>query len=389
MSCKSRSSSAGSMESDVVKNELLPSSDNVCVIPKQEKSGKFSEEGDSYLRSSAIVKEVQKKSSLQRSLNAPVLCTGCGIKTEPDIRDSMRFRYSEIKLATENFSKEYLLGEGGYGLVYKGKLKDGQLIAAKVRKESSSQGLAEFHSEIYVLNFARHKNIVMLLGYCCKENFNILVYEYVCNKSLEWHLFDSTENILEWRRRYAIAIGTAKALRFLHEECRGSPIIHRDVRPSNILLTHDFVPMLGDFGLAKWRTKEDDEQKTILGTLGYLSPEYVEDGTVSVRTDVFSFGIVLIQLISGRKVVDPNTDGQRQSLRQWALPLMQRLALHELIDYRVQDSCDMYELYNMAKAAYLCVQTNPEMRPSMAEVLRLLEGENDDLAEQFVFHMRK
>lgn len=126
---------------------------------------------------------------LPKSSDAPILCAGCGTRTELTIKESMRFSYSEIQLATDDFSKDNLIGEGGYGHVYKGVLKDGQQIAAKVRKEESTQGFSEFHSEVYVLSFARHKNIVMLLGYCCKEKKNILIYEYICNKSLHWHLF--------------------------------------------------------------------------------------------------------------------------------------------------------------------------------------------------------
>lgn len=128
----------------------------------------------------------RRKPRRSTACDAPVLCIACGLKTE---MDSMKYSYSEIQLATDNFSSDNLLGEGGYGLVYKGELKEGQLIAAKVRKEASTQGFAEFQSEVFVLTYARHKNIVMLLGYCCKENLNILVYEYICNKSLEWHLF--------------------------------------------------------------------------------------------------------------------------------------------------------------------------------------------------------
>lgn len=139
--------------------------------------------------SSPIIQKQKKNSTRNRYSDAPLLCAGCGIKTELYIKESMRFSYSEIQLATDDFSKENLLGEGGYGHVYKGELDDGQLIAAKIRKETSTQGFQEFSSEVYVLSFARHKNIVMLLGYCCKENINILVYEYICNKSLEWHLF--------------------------------------------------------------------------------------------------------------------------------------------------------------------------------------------------------
>jgi hypothetical protein len=202
------------------------------------------------------------------SSERPVLCAGCGLKSVLYIKESMKFPFSEIQAATSEFSNENLLGEGGFGHVYKGQLKDGQVIAAKVRKEASSQGYTEFFSEVQVLSFARHRNIVMLLGYCCKESYNILVYEYICNKSLEWHLFDKDANLLEWHKRHAIALGIAKGLRFLHEECRAGPIIHRDLRPSNVLLTHDFVPMLGDFGLAKWKASNASIHTRILGQSG-------------------------------------------------------------------------------------------------------------------------
>lgn len=402
ISCRSFPASMTSMESsDMLKNSLASSfahrsrersfsSGDFGSTSKQEKSG-GNMKVENKFATPPIIHKLHKSPAQQQSSDAPVLCTACGMKTEMYIKESMRFSFSEIQLATNDFSAENLLGEGGYGFVYKGELKDGQFIAAKVRKEASTQGFTEFHSEVYVLSFARHKNIVMLLGYCCKENLNILVYEFICNKSLKWHLFDKTEDVLEWHQRHAIAIGTAKGLRFLHEECRGGPIIHRDMRPSNILITHDFVPLLGDFGLAKWKTT-DPVQTRILGTFGYLAPEYAENGIVSVRTDVYSFGIVLIQLMSGRKVVDTTREDQQQSLRQWAEPLIERLALHELIDPRLGEAYDTYELYHMARTAYLCVQSNPEMRPSMGEVVRLLEGENDhfqNLAEQFIPHFTK
>ncbi|ONK73272.1 uncharacterized protein A4U43_C04F29210 [Asparagus officinalis] len=303
----------------------------------------------------------------------------------------MRFQYSEIQHATANFSNENFLGEGGFGHVYKGKLQDGQIVAAKVRKEASTQGYSEFFSEVHVLSFARHRNIVMLMGYCCKENHNILVYEYICNKSLEWHLFSESADLLEWHNRRAIAIGIAKGLRFLHEECRGGPIIHRDLRPSNILLTHDFVPMLADFGLAKWKSGNESFHTRVLGTSGYLAPEYAEYGIVSVRTDVYAFGIVLFQLISGGMVRDENRR-ECQHILQWAEPLVERLALHELIDPRLGEAYDTYELYHLARAAFLCVRRDPEMRPAMGEVLRLLEVDNAharELASQFIPHFTK
>ncbi|XVF64437.1 hypothetical protein PTKIN_Ptkin09bG0169600 [Pterospermum kingtungense] len=373
--------SSHSMPSITLKSEEHNFSSVFGSSSKQEKSDTHIK-GENKLSSTlSIVQKQQRSASRNKCSGSPLLCVACGLTTELYIQDSMAFSYSEIQQATDDFSKKNLLGEGGYGRVYKGKLKDGLLIAAKVRKQDSTQGFAEFISELCVLSFAHHKNIVMLLGYCCKENLNILVYEYVCNKSLHWHLF----------------VGTAKGLHFLHEECRGGPIIHRDMRPSNILLTHDLVPMLGDFGLARWKINDDTLQTRVLGTLGNwtfvhvdtLPPEYAEHGFVSVRTDVYAFGIVLLQLISGRRVIDLKSKGRRLSLQQWAEPLIEKLALVELIDPRIRESYDTHQLYLMAQTAYLYAQRSPEMRPSMRGVLHLLEGESDHfhhLKEKFVPH---
>ncbi|XP_047976149.1 serine/threonine-protein kinase CDG1-like isoform X2 [Salvia hispanica] len=356
--------------------------------PKLEKSG-GSDNGNNEYNFPPLVIPQQLHRTSQNSPNGPAMCVTCGLCTE---LISTRYSYVDIQLATDDFSSDNLLGEGGYGPVYLGRLKDGQRIAAKVQREASTVGLSEFNSEVYILSFARHKNIVMLLGHCFKEDRNILVYEYICNKSLNWHLFENTERVLEWHQRYTIAIGIAKGLRFLHEECRGSPIIHRDVRPGNIMLTHDFVPMLGDFGFAKWKMDGDDVQTRILGSLGYLAPEYAEDGIVSIRTDVYAFGVILIQLISGRRSIDLDRDGQQVPLRQWAFPLIEALSFKELSDPRLEEPCTTCELYYMARTAYACIQTEPEMRPSMVEALSLLEGENDHLhhlTEQFIPHYSK
>ncbi|CAN1234667.1 Inactive protein kinase SELMODRAFT_444075 [Linum perenne] len=218
----------------------------------------------------------------QRSSEEPILCSICGIRTDLNVKESMRFSISEIQLATDNFSVTNLLGEGGYGHVYKGRLHGGQFIAAKVHKEESAQGFSEFQSEV------------------------------------------------------------------------------------------------GDFGLARWKTI-DPVHTRLLGTLGYLAPEYVESGCISVRTDVYAFGVILLQLISGRKVIDAKQLEGQQSIREWAVPLIEELALHKLIDPRLGESYDTYELYQMAKAAYLCVQRNPEKRPSAGQVLSLLEGKDDHM----------
>lgn len=305
--------------------------------------------------------------------SAPVIGTSSGLEMK---LGSMRYSYSEINIATDNFSPENLLDEGGYGVVYKGQLKNGQLISAKVQKEANTQGLPEF------LRFACHKNIELFLGFCCNEDSNILVYEFVCNKSLEWHLLGNTNPGLDWHQRHSISIGIAKGLRFLHEECRGSPIIHGYLRPCNVLLTHDFDPLLGNCGHANMITRKDNKSTTTHDTPNaYHAPEFAENGTFSIKTDVYAFGIVLIQLISGQQceTAELSRSNKKQSLVQWALPLIQMLAVDELVDPRLGDSYSIYELYNMASAACLCIQTEPKMRPSMGEVLRLLEGKSAHL----------
>lgn len=248
----SYASSSSLDSSDIFKSNMLSASSFQSMDHKNlaydeslsKKAGKHSKGDNRNLLGPHALQRQHDSLFQYDSLEKPILCAVCGLRSILYIKESMRFQFLEIQVATSDFSEENLLGEGAFGHVYKGQLKDGQNIAAKVRKEASTQGYSEFFSEVHVLSFARHRNIVMLLGYCCKENYNILVYEFICNKSLDWHLFSQSAHPLEWHKRNAIAIGIAKGLRFLHEECRGGPIIHRDLRPSNILLTHDFVPMV-------------------------------------------------------------------------------------------------------------------------------------------------
>ncbi|KAL1561193.1 non-specific serine/threonine protein kinase [Salvia divinorum] len=290
--------------------------------------------------------------------------------------DSMGCSYSLVQTATDDFSFDNFIGEGGYGIVYKGRLSDGQLVAVKVQKETKAQTSAEFLAEVSPFSAARHANIVPLLGYCSKGNLRILIYEYIHNKSLEWHLFDNAAGVLEWKQRCAIAVGAAKGLRFLHEECCESPIIHCNVRPSNVMLTEDLIPMLGDFGLAKYSTSKFDKQRNFLGNLGYVAPE----GSIGcVKADVYAFGIVLAQLVSGRKAVDAAPGDQQQSIREWALSLIETLALDDLVDPRLGSAYCAYEMYNMARAAYSCLQNAPLSRPTMTEIVCILEGENNHL----------
>ncbi|KAK8664357.1 hypothetical protein V6N13_084150 [Hibiscus sabdariffa] len=279
------------------------------------------------------------------------------------------FTYAELELATGGFSQANFLAEGGFGSVHRGLLPDGQAIAVKQHKLASSQGDVEFCSEVEVLSCAQHRNVVMLIGFCIEDRRRLLVYEYICNGSLDSHLYGRHREPLEWSARQKIAVGAARGLRYLHEECRVGCIVHRDMRPNNILITHDFEPLVGDFGLARWQPDGDTGVETrVIGTFGYLAPEYAQSGQITEKADVYSFGVVLIELVTGRKAVDLNRPKGQQCLTEWARPLLEEYAIDELVDPRLEDHYSEHEVYCMLHAASLCV------RPRMSQVLRILEG---------------
>ncbi|CAL1377123.1 unnamed protein product [Linum trigynum] len=277
------------------------------------------------------------------------------------------FTYTEIHSATDGFSMKNFLSEGGFGSVFRGEL-NGVKIAVKQHKNASMQGEKEFKSEVDVLSRVRHENLVMLLGSCAEGSHRLLVYEYVCNGSLDQHLSKHTRRPLSWEMRMKIAIGAAKGLQYLHD----NNIIHRDMRPSNILITHDYEALLGDFGLA--RTQHEDRELSmetnVVGTLGYLAPEYAEYGKVSTKTDVYSFGIVLLQLISGLKTTDKSLGGK--SLVGWARPLLKEKNYPDLIDQRILDSHDVHQLFWMVRVAEKCLSKDPKKRLTMDKVVYAL-----------------
>ncbi|GAV68306.1 Pkinase domain-containing protein [Cephalotus follicularis] len=307
----------------------------------------------------------------------PPLCSICQHKAPLFGNPPRWFTYAELELATDGFSKVNFLAEGGFGSVHRGVLPEGQVIAVKQHKLASSQGDQEFCSEVEVLNCAQHRNVVMLIGFCIEDGRRLLVYEYVCNGSLDSHLYGrSNRDPLEWSARQKIAVGAARGLRYLHEECRVGCIVHRDLRPNNILLTHDFEPLVGDFGLARWQPDGDKGVETrVIGTFGYLAPEYAQSGQITEKADVYSFGVVLVELVTGRKAVDINRPKGQQSLTEWARPLLERNAIHELVDPCLRDSYFEQEVYGMLQCASMCIRRNPQSRPRMSQVLRMLEGD--------------
>ncbi|XVF82585.1 hypothetical protein PTKIN_Ptkin16aG0061500 [Pterospermum kingtungense] len=281
------------------------------------------------------------------------------------------FTYAELQATTEGFNAKNFLSEGGFGSVYRGDI-NGMKIAVKQHKYNASlQGEKEFKSEVQVLRKARHENLVMLVGSCSEGNHRLLVYEFVCNGSLDLHLSKHARRPLTWEKRVKIALGAAKGLKYLHD----NNIVHRDMRPNNILVTHDFEPLLGDFGLARTQHEDSDQSSEtitrVVGTLGYLAPEYAECGKVSTKTDVYSFGVVLLQLITGMKTTDKRLEGK--SLVGWARPLLKDRNYPDLIDPRILESHDVHQLFWMVRVAEKCLSRDPQKRLTMDKVVYALK----------------
>lgn len=314
----------------------------------------------------------------------PPLCSLCQHKGPKFGKPPQWFTYTELEQATSGFSQANFLAEGGFGSVHRGVLPDGQVIAVKQYKLASSQGDREFCSEVEVLSCAQHRNVVMLVGFCVEDERRLLVYEYICNGSLDSHLYGCNRDPLEWSARQKIAVGAARGLRYLHEECRVGCIVHRDLRPNNILLTHDFEPLVGDFGLARWQPDGDLGVETrVMGTFGYLAPEYPQTGQITEKADVYSFGVVLVELVTGRKAMDVTRPKGQQCLTEWARPLLEKNVVHELIDPRLRSCYSEKEVQYMLRCASLCIRRDPDLRPRMCQVLRMLEGDclmNKDIA---------
>ncbi|KAL3528637.1 hypothetical protein ACH5RR_007959 [Cinchona calisaya] len=321
---------------------------------------------------------VREAISLSRNgpLGPPPLCSICQHKAPVFGKPPRWFTFSELELATGGFSQANFLAEGGFGSVHKGLLPDGQVVAVKQHKLASSQGDQEFCSEVEVLSCAQHRNVVMLIGFCTEDGRRLLVYEYICNGSLDSHLYGRHHDPLEWSARQKIAVGAARGLRYLHEECRVGCIVHRDMRPNNILITHDFEPLVGDFGLARWQPDGDTGVETrVIGTFGYLAPEYAQSGQITDKADVYSFGVVLVELVTGRKAVDLNRPKGQHCLTEWARPLLEEYAIDELVDPRLGNQYSEHEVYCMLRAASMCIRRDPQMRPRMSQVLWMLDGD--------------
>ncbi|KAJ8756089.1 hypothetical protein K2173_024636 [Erythroxylum novogranatense] len=291
------------------------------------------------------------------------------------------FTLKELKMVTHNLSKSELLGEGGFGTVYKGfvddKLRPGlkaQTVAVKVLDLDGSQGHREWLAEVIFLGQFRHPNLVNLIGYCWEDEHRLLVYEYMEKGSLEKQLFTRYSMTLPWLTRLKIAVGAAKGLAFLHEEEK--PVIYRDFKASNILLDSDYNAKLSDFGLATDGPEGDKTHVTakVMGTAGYADPEYIATGHLTIMSDVFSFGVVLLELLTGRRSVDKARPNREKILVSWARPLLKNHhKLDQIMDPRLEGQYSTEGTRKAAALAYHCLSHRCKSRPTMSTVVNTLQ----------------
>ncbi|CAI8599493.1 unnamed protein product [Vicia faba] len=339
------------------------------------------------------LEESKKQGSFQRLSLSDISISNSSIQAIEDLSVSLAgsklymFNLEELREATHGFSWSNLLGEGGFGPVYKGfvddKLRHGlkaQPVAVKRLNLDGSQGHREWLAEIIFLGQLRHPHLVKLIGYCCEEEQRLLVYEYMARGSLENQLFRTGYSAtLPWSTRMKIALGAAKGLAFLHEVDK--PVIYRDFKTSNILLDSDYTAKLSDLGLAKDGPEGEETHVTttcIMGTKGYAAPEYIMSGHLSTKSDVYSYGVVLLELLTGKRVVDKTRSNKERHLVEWAKPILrdQRKFLN-IIDSKLEGQFSIKGALKVAALTYKCLSHNPTPRPNMSDVVKILESLQD------------
>lgn len=318
--------------------------------------------------------------SASPSLSVPKDVTD--LRRNPGYTNVDIFTYEEMTLATKHFRPDYILGEGGFGVVYKGVIDESvrpgyatTYVAIKQLNRDGLQGDREWLAEVNYLGQLSHPNLVKLIGYCCEDEHRLLVYEYMASGSLEKHLFRRVGCSLTWPKRMKIALDAAKGLAFLHGAERS--IIYRDFKTSNILLDLDFGAKLSDFGLAKDGPMGDQTHVStrVMGTYGYAAPEYVMTGHLTARSDVYGFGVVLLELLLGRKALDKSRPSREHNLVEWARPLLNHnKKVLRILDPRMDGQYSVRDATKVTNLAYQCLSQNPKGRPLMSHVVEILES---------------
>ncbi|CAM6109003.1 unnamed protein product [Calypogeia fissa] len=290
------------------------------------------------------------------------------------------FTYEELVKATDGYSPSNLLGEGGFGTVYKGTIA-GDLMAVKQLKIGGGQGEREFRAEVDIISRVHHRHLVSLLGHCISNSQRLLVYNFVPNGTLYEALHGPGKPVMDWATRMTIAVGAARGLAYLHDDCHPR-IIHRDIKGQNILLDNQWQAQVADFGLAKLFDDAKSHVTTrVMGTFGYVAPEYAMSGKLTDKSDVYSFGVVLLELITGKKHVF-EMDGDKVSLVEWARPLLNQALgtqnVDAFVDPKLMNNYDKKEMFRMVEVAATCVRHSAERRPKMAVVLRALDTQHAD-----------
>ncbi|XP_057523402.1 G-type lectin S-receptor-like serine/threonine-protein kinase SD2-5 [Amaranthus tricolor] len=286
----------------------------------------------------------------------------------------VRFSYQSLQDATNNFMVK--LGQGGFGSVYQGKLLDGTPLAVK-KLEGVGQGKKEFRAEVSIIGSIHHNHLVRLKGFCTEGSHRLLAYEFMANGSLDKWIFKRNKDddcVLDWPTRFNIAMGTAKGLAYLHEDCEVK-IVHCDIKPENVLLDERFEAKVSDFGLAKLMTREQSHVFTTLrGTRGYLAPEWITNYAISEKSDVYSYGMVLLEIIGGRKNFDPSLSSEKSHFPAYAFKMMEEGKLSEILDSSLKYDPNVESVTTAIKVALWCIQEDMSMRPPMTKVVQMLEG---------------
>ncbi|GKV51472.1 hypothetical protein SLEP1_g58125 [Rubroshorea leprosula] len=345
---------------------VLPSLFSYCYVIWK----KCISEGDENIDQRMLIKELEGSELPSLPFEKPK-------RYKKERKDLHAFSFESIASATNYFSTANKLGQGGFGPVYKGILHDGREVAVKRLSTSSGQGVTEFKNEAILIARLQHTNLVRLLGFCIQGDEKILIYEYMPNKSLDSILFDVVKRkILNWKRRFVIIEGIAQGLLYLHKYSR-LRVIHRDLKASNILLDNEMNPKISDFGMARIFGENESEENTtrVVGTYGYISPEYAFHGLLSIKTDVFSFGVLLLEIVSGRKINSHYHTEDHLNLTGFAWQLWTEDRGLELIDPTLDEFCPHDQILRCVHISLLCVQDHAVDRPTMSDVVSMLSNE--------------